>query len=502
MIGKFFGVGLGTGDPKLLTVRAVEVIQACDVVAFHSARHGRSIARSIAAPYLRARHVEEALVYPLTTESTDHPGGYRGALDDFYEEAAARLAAHLDAGRSVAVLSEGDPFVYSSYQHLHKRLAHRYETEVVPGVSSISAAAAALGRPLTEADEVLTVLPGTLPEEELTARLATTDSAVVLKLGRTFPAVRSALERAGRLEDAWYVERATMSAERTSPLADVDPATVPYFSMAVLPSRLGTRSGVGPAVERDRATVGDVVVVGLGPAGPMWTTPEARAALDRADELVGYTTYLERVPARAGQTRHLSDNRVESERAEFALDLARQGRRVAVVSSGDPGVFAMATAVLEVACESRYSAIPVRVLPGMTAAHAVAARVGAPLGHDYATISLSDRLKPWEVIARRLEAAAQADLVLAIYNPASSQRRHQVEAMRDLLLEIRKPDTPVVVARDVGSPTEAVRIVDLAELDPELVDMRTLLIVGSSQTRRCERDDGTTVVWTPRRYPD
>lgn len=504
--GKLYGVGLGTGDPKLLTLRAVECIAEAQVIAYHSARHGRSNARRIAAAHIREDHLEEHLVYPLTTEATDHPGGYRGAIEDFYEEAAARLAAHLDAGRTVAILSEGDPLIYSSYQHMHKRLAHRYETETVPGVSSISASVAALGVPLTEADEVLTVLPGTLPVEELAARLASTDSAVILKLGRTFPAVRDALARAGRLDDAMYVERATMPEQRVAPLAGVDADSVPYFSMAVLPSKVaGMRPAVvGPdpeAVPRETAR-GSVTVVGTGPAGPWWLTPEVKGALAAATDVVGYTTYVRRVPERPGQVRHLSDNKVESERAEFALSLAQQGRSVVVVSSGDPGVFAMATAVLEVASEERYAEVPVRVLPGMTAAHAAAARAGAPLGHDYATISLSDRLKPWEVVERRVRAAAEADLVLAIYNPASTERRHQVAALRDLLLEIRKPDTPVVMARDVGGPTEVVRIVDLADLDPELVDMRTLLIVGSSQTRRVERTPGDTIVWTPRRYPE
>ena len=507
--GHLYGVGLGTGDPKLMTLRAVEVIETADVIAYHSAKHGRSNARRIAAAHIRPDHVEEHLVYPLTTETTNHPGGYRGAMDEFYEEAAARLAAHLDAGRDVAILSEGDPLIYSSYQHMHKRLAHLYPTETVPAVSSISASVAALGRPLTEADEVLTVLPGTLPTEELAARLASTDSAVILKLGRTFPSVREALRVAGRLDDAWYVERATMPEQRVAPLADVDPESVPYFSMAVLPSRIGA-PGFETVAERPpqpTGATGEVVVVGTGPAGPMWLTPEVKGALAAADDLVGYTTYVKRVPERPGQVRHLSDNKVESERAEFALSLAAEGRRVVVVSSGDPGVFAMASAVLEVSSEERYAGVPVRILPGVTAAHAAAARAGAPLGHDYATISLSDRLKPWDVIARRVRAAAEADLVLAIYNPASKERRWQVEALRDLLLDIRKPDTPVVVARDVGGPTEVVRIVDLAELDPETVDMRTLLIVGSSQTRRVERTAGgpgrsSVVVWTPRRYPD
>ncbi|MEV7190513.1 precorrin-2 C(20)-methyltransferase [Streptomyces sp. NPDC093510] len=487
-----------------MTLRAVEVIAAADVIAYHSARHGRSIARSIAAKHLRDDHIEEPLVYPVTTETTDHPGGYRGALDEFYEESAARLAAHLDAGRTVAVLAEGDPLFYGSYQHMHKRLAHRYPSEVIPGVTSVSAAAARLGEPLVEAEEILTVLPGTLPEEELAARLAATDSAVVMKLGRTFQKVRGALESAGRLDEARYVERATMEGERTGRLADVDPGSVPYFSVAVLPSRVAPLTG-GPAPEAPEETPerGEVVVVGTGPAGPLWLTPETRGALAAADDLVGYTTYIDRVPHRAGQRRHGSDNRVESERAAFALDLARRGRRVAVVSGGDPGVFAMATAVLEVASQDEYTDVPVRVLPGVTAANAAAALAGAPLGHDYATISLSDRLKPWEVIAERLAAAAAADLVLALYNPGSRSRTWQVGKARELLLEHRTPDTPVVLGRDVGGPEESVRIVRLGDLDPAEVDMRTLLIVGSSQTRVSRRrGGGEQIVWTPRRYPE
>ncbi|CAL9383715.1 precorrin-2 C(20)-methyltransferase [Streptomyces cellulosae] len=494
MSGKLYGVGLGPGDPSLMTVRAVEVIAEADVVAYHSARHGRSIARSIAAQYIREDHIEEALVYPVTTETTDHPGGYKGAMEEFYAEASARLASHLDAGRTVAVLAEGDPLFYGSYMHMHKRLVDRYDTEVIPGVTSVSAAAARLGAPLAEGEEVLTILPGTLPEEELTARLATTDAAVVMKLGRTFPKVRRALESAGRLEEARYVERATMSKERLAELADVDAESVPYFSVAVLPSQVDAGRPV-----RER---GQVVVVGTGPAGPLWLTPETRGALAAADDLVGYTTYLNRVPERPGQARHGSDNRVEAERAEFALQLARKGRRVAVVSGGDPGVFAMATAVLEAASRPEYLDVPVRVLPGVTAANAAAARAGAPLGHDYATISLSDRLKPWEVIAERLRAAASADLVLALYNPGSRSRTWQVGKAQELLLEHRAPETPVVVARDVGGPDERVRIVRLGELDPAEVDMRTILLVGSSQTQVVRRADGEEIVWTPRRYPE
>ncbi|WP_433498628.1 precorrin-3B C(17)-methyltransferase [Sphaerimonospora sp. CA-214678] len=497
MAGRLYGVGLGPGDPELVTVKTARLIGEADVIAYHAARHGRSIARSIALPYMREGQIEELLLYPLTTETTDHPGGYQGALDDFYADCAERLAAHLDAGRIVVVLSEGDPLFYGSYMHMHKRLAHRYPTEVVPGVTSVSAASAVLGRPLVERDEVLTVLPGTLPAEELTERLRATDSAAVLKLGRTFTKVRDALVEAGRLDEAWYVERATMGAERAAPLKDVDPDGVPYFSLALLASPTSSQWAERTFVPEPASveSAGEVAVVGLGPAGRPWLTPEAQEALAAATDLVGYGPYVDRVAPNPRQRRHRTDNRVEAERARHALELAREGARVAVVSSGDPGVFAMASAVLEAAAD--YPDVPVRIVPGLTAAQAVASRVGAPLGHDYCVLSLSDLLKPWEVVADRLTAAARADLVLALYNPASRSRTWQLAAARDLLLEHRDAATPVVIGRDVGGDEESVTVTTLGELDPAQVDMRCLLIIGSSTTRVT----GNGGVYTPRRYP-
>jgi precorrin-2 C20-methyltransferase/precorrin-3B C17-methyltransferase len=379
--------------------------------------------------------------------------------------------------------------------HMHKRLAHRYPTEVVPGVTSISAASAALGQPLVERDEVLTVLPGTLPRAELARRLADTDSAAVLKLGRTFETVRGAVADAGRT--GFYVERATMAGQRCAALDDVDPAGVPYFAIALLPGALAATLP-GPPSRARRA--GGVAVVGTGPAGRDWLTPQVAAVLAAADDLVGYGPYLARVPPNPRQTRHPSDNRVEADRAAHALDLAAAGRCVAVVSGGDPGVFAMAAAVLEVAAQEKYLDVPVRVLPGVTASSAVAAAAGAPLGHDHAVISLSDRLKPWEVVAARLVAAARADLAIAIYNPRSNARPDQLGRARDLLLEHRAPDTPVVLGRDVGGAEERVTVTTLAALDPAQVDMRTLVIVGASTTRVVRRGD-RDVVFTPRHYP-
>ncbi|OHU77183.1 precorrin-2 C(20)-methyltransferase [Mycobacteroides chelonae] len=487
--GTLWGVGLGPGDPELVTVKAARVIGEADVVAFHSARHGRSIARSIAQPYLRTGQIEEHLVYPVTTETTDHPGGYRGAIDDFYEESANRIAAHLDSGRNVALLAEGDPLFYSSYMHMHRRLTDRFDAVIIPGVTSVSAASAATGTPLVEGDEILTVIPGTLPADEIARRLSDSDAAVIMKLGRSYGAVRQALDTAGVLDRAYYVERASTTQQRVLSAADVDPSSVPYFSLVLVP-------GAQPL--GDTAQDGMVTVVGLGPGHHDWTTTEVRHELALATDLIGYGPYLDRIPARDGQVRHASDNRDEPARAELSFKLAAGGRRVAVVSSGDPGVFAMAAAVME---EARaWPDVTVRVLPAMTAAQAVASRVGAPLGHDYAVISLSDRLKPWQVIESRLRAAAAADLVLAVYNPASKSRTWQVASMRDVLLEHRAPATPVVLGRDVGGAGESVRVTTLGDLDPSAVDMRTLLIIGSSQTQWQDTDSGPQV-FTPRRYP-
>ena len=491
--GSLFGIGVGPGDPELLTVKASRLIAAVDVVAFPTARHGRSIARGIAEPYLRDDQVKLSMTYPVTTEASDHPGGYEGALSEFYDRWAATLAGHLDAGRDVAILCEGDPLFYGSYIYLHERLAPHYRTEVVPGVTSFSAAAASAGIPLARRDEVLSILPGTLPVEALASRLSTSDAAVVIKLGRNFAKVRDAARRAGVGEHAIYVERASSEDEQMAALGEVDEESVPYMSLVLVP-------GAQDDVHR---SAGELTVVGLGPAGPEWLTPEAHTALARADVLVGYAPYLARVPSRRGQERRASDNRVELERAREALELALAGASVAVVSSGDPGIFAMAAAVYEALEEGgeRFAALPVRIVPGVSAMQVAAARAGAPLGHDFCVISLSDQLKPWTVIERRLAAAAEADMAIALYNPASQTRREQLARARDVLLEHRAGETPVVLARAIGSDEESLAITTLAGFDLEAVDMRTVVLVGSSQTRLVHDAAGAPRVYTPRSYP-
>lgn len=247
---------------------------------------------------------------------------------------------------------------------------------------------------------------------------------------------------------------------------------------------------------------GRVTVVGLGPGWKGWLAPEAAAALDRAQDLVGYEGYLAMAPERPGQRRHGSDNRVELERARAALALAAQGREVAVVSSGDSGVFGMAAAVMEAAAAepARWPGVAIEVAPGISAMQAAASRLGAPLGHDFAVISLSDQLKPWETIATRLDAAAGADFALALYNPASLRRRKQLDDALEIVRRHRAPETPVALARDVGRPAERVTLTTLGALDPSIVDMRTLIVVGSSKTRVFARADGRLWMYTPRVY--
>lgn len=261
-------------------------------------------------------------------------------------------------------------------------------------------------------------------------------------------------------------------------------------------------------------TAGTLTVVGLGPGGPATCTPEVTAALADATDLVGYGPYLDmaaRLVATPDARRHASDNRDEADRARHALGLAAAGGRVVVVSSGDPGVFAMATAVFEQLDGPRpdghdggagpWAGVGVVVLPGISAAQAAAARAGAPLGHDFCVVSLSDNLKPWEVVEGRLAAAAAADFVIALYNPVSRHRPWQFGRAVELLAGHRAGSTPVVLGRDVGRPAESVTLVTLDELPAAPVDMRTVVIVGSSTTRWATTPTGERRAYTPRDYP-
>ncbi len=247
---------------------------------------------------------------------------------------------------------------------------------------------------------------------------------------------------------------------------------------------------------------GSLAVVGLGPGPASWIAPEASAVIEAASDIVGYQPYVDRIPERPGQRRHGSDNRVEIDRAQHALTMAAEGKQVAVVSGGDPGVFAMAAAVFEAveAGDLAWRALEISVVPGISAMQAAAARLGAPLGHDFCAISLSDNLKPWAIVERRLRAAADGDFVIAFYNPASKARPERIHQAFEILRACKSAATPVAFARAVGREDERIALTTLGEADPATADMSTLVMIGSSETRFIDRPGKAPWLLTPRTY--
>jgi cobalt-precorrin 5A hydrolase / precorrin-3B C17-methyltransferase len=249
---------------------------------------------------------------------------------------------------------------------------------------------------------------------------------------------------------------------------------------------------------------GRLAVIGLGPGAADLMVPAVKAELARANDVLGYETYVRMAgPFRADQVLHCTDNREEMQRARHAFELAAQGRSVVVVSSGDPGVFAMAAAVLEALHESSdmsWHSVDLEILPGVSASLATAAQAGAPLGHDFCVMSLSDNLKPWAIIEKRLDLAAEADLALAFYNPISRSRPWQLGRALEIVAQHRTPETPVVLGRDIGRPGQRLRVTTLGQLTPEQVDMRTMVLIGSSTTCVFPRPEGGNWVYTPRWY--
>ncbi len=248
---------------------------------------------------------------------------------------------------------------------------------------------------------------------------------------------------------------------------------------------------------------GRVRIAGLGPGDQALVTPEVTAALAEATDVIGYIPYVARIAPRDGLTLHASDNRVELDRARHALDLAARGRRVVIVSSGDPGVFAMAAAVFEAveAGPANWRDLDISVLPGITAMLAAAARAGAPLGHDFCAINLSDNLKPWDLIEKRLRLAVEGDFAMAFYNPRSKSRPEGFEKTLHLLRDACGPDRVILFARAVSTPEENLNVTTLGNATPDMADMRTVVIVGSSRTRVVDTSR-SPIVYTPRFTPE
>jgi precorrin-2/cobalt-factor-2 C20-methyltransferase len=233
--GRLTGVGTGPGDPELLTLKAVRAINEADVIAFFCKKGSTGNGRAIVEAHIRSGTLELPLVYPVTVETNKDEADYRGPIADFFDRSADEIAAHLDAGKNVAVLSEGDPLFYGSYMHLHVRLSGRYQAEVIAGVTAMSGCWSMTGLPLVQGDDILSVLPGTLPEDKLVEKLKDTDGAVIMKVGRNLPKIRRALASVGKLSGALYVERGTMSNGAAQKLEDRDQSPAPYFSIVLVP---------------------------------------------------------------------------------------------------------------------------------------------------------------------------------------------------------------------------------------------------------------------------
>ncbi len=325
---------------------------------------------------------------------------------------------------------------------------------------------------------------------------------------RFFPAaiLEAETPRLANPSDLVFAEVACHGVAEGAALAAAGPA-----AQLIVPKRKSAKATVAIAaapVPFDGATVGQpqgrLSIVGTGPGDGNWMTPEAATLIAEASDLVGYRLYIDLLgPLAASKARHDFALGDEMARVRAALALAAEGRTVALVSSGDPGIYAMASLVFEVLDEApdpAWRRISLRVVPGISALQAAAARIGAPLGHDFCAISLSDLLTPWSVIERRIRAAAEADFVIAFYNPASQRRTHQLGRARDLLLMHRRGDTPVVIARNLGRVGEQVTVATLETFDLGAIDMLTLVLVGSSATRTMARGDGRLWVYTPRGY--
>jgi len=350
-------------------------------------------------------------------------------------------------------------------------------------------------------------------------------SVVVGVAGGNLHSMRAALQQAGIAEPSVACVLADERAMADSALHEAaqtlgvalrfasNPGDVASMVAAALPNaELITHGDVVIAVAPAPVDVaqigrrrGRLAVIGLGPGAAQLMVPAVKAELAQAEDVLGYETYVRMAgPFRDDQILHCTDNREEMQRARHAFELAAQGRSVVVVSSGDPGVFAMAAAVLEALHESSDPAwhrVDLEILPGVSASLATAAQAGAPLGHDFCVMSLSDNLKPWAIIETRLDLAAQADLVLAFYNPISKARPHQLGVALEVVRRHRDGSTPVVLGRDIGRPGQTLKVVTLAELQPEMVDMRTMVLVGSSTTCVFPRLSGGVWAYTPRWYP-
>lgn len=482
-------IGVGPGDPDLLTIKAVNLIRQAQAI-YHAGpgdRQGRAL-RVIQSRLKPEQSVRTILTRSMNEVTEEGQAAYRQGVE--------QMAADCRNGRRVVFITEGDPSLYSTavvVRQMLAELAPDVVIEFVPGVSSMTAAAAYIGWPLARKEELLAIVPGGYYQSRLRELIETFPNVCLFKAARIMPMLANVLSDFGRQRQAVYVENlGTPQQWITYDLA----AAVErrnYFSLVLIRNTASQEKSTSNGGEW--ASAGKVSVVGLGPGDPELLTRRALSVLQKADVVIGYEGYLRQL-AVPGLRAYLEGSPIgaETQRATRAIELAGSGKRVALVSSGDAGVYGMASLLLETATTS--VDLEIEIIPGVTAATAAAALLGAPLGHDFACISLSDLLTSWETIESRIAAVGQGDFVLAIYNPLSAQRSWQLPRAKEILLRHRSPDTPVGLVDRAYRPGMRTWITTLENLSVDGIGMETIILVGNNQTRII---NGRMV--TPRGYP-
>jgi precorrin-2 C(20)-methyltransferase len=495
-MGRFWAVGVGPGDPELLTLKAVNILQRAHVIYHAGPEPNKGRAYEIIHSYLRA----EQDIRLIRTEAMSVVSASEAKT--VYRPAVDRIAADCRGGLDVAFVTEGDPTLYSTAANVWQLLAELYPDipiEIIPGVSSITAAAARVGWPLAQKDEMLAIVPAGYHTDEWVSLLETFSGIVLLKPTQVLPHIVRFLETSEGNCQAVYLENLCTPKEWIT--CDLSQAVERrnYFSVVLLRKKKAEDAWPGLSLRSPGASAtpelrfaqprppcqtptGKIWLVGLGPGDAALLTRGAREALESAEVIIGYEGYLKLLGPLSLRAEMVgSPIGAEKQRASQAIQFAGAGRQVALVSSGDAGVYGMGSLLLETAGDT--PAVEMETVPGVTAAVAAAALLGAPLGHDFACLSLSDLLTPWPVIERRLAAVGQGDLVLAIYNPASTRRTWQLPRARDILLQHRPPRTPVGLVDKAYRPGMRIWHTTLGELTTAGVGMETTVIIGNSETR-------------------
>jgi precorrin-2 C(20)-methyltransferase len=502
---KLYAIGVGPGAPDLLTVRAAEILKRVPIIFSPlSAMGARSRALEVVAPYLdRSRQRVVELLFPMLKEQEE--------LEPAWERAAGEIVRCLEPEGEAAFITLGDVSLYSTFYYAQRILRSRrpeVEIEMVPGITSFSAASAFLQLPYGAADDRIAILPATFERERLTRAISDHDVVILMKVNRVLDDVIEILEAQGILDRAVFIANCGMPDQKVIyDLRTLRGQTPSYFSLILINKNaewgmktqfriphFAFRIEDGPP-----APGGKLYIVGFGPGSHDHLTFKARAAIDDAQTIIGYRTYVELVKELIkGKEVFYTGMTEELDRARRAVEMAWSGKRVALISSGDAGVYGIAGPALECLKERGWtqgSGLEVEVVPGVTALNACGALLGAPVAHDFCAISLSNLLTPWEVIAKRIEAAAAADYVIALYNPKSGRRTRQIVEAREILLRYRRPDTPVGIIKSANREGERVVVTTLEEMLDHEIGMLTTVLIGNSATFAWE---GMMV--TPRGY--